>query len=83
MDALIAIPLLIALAYPFFRKKMWRWIGLIVLICIYEGALEIFTGDTLSQEFWHNFEWKLVWILLGAWILLLIHLAWKRIRGKE
>ena len=78
-DWVLATPLIIGLTYPFIKKKMWRWVGLIVIIAVYELILGL-TGQTLSQEFWAKFSWRLVWILAGAWGLLLLHLAWKRLR---
>lgn len=84
MDALIAIPILLILLYPFIRWKLWRWVGLLALIAGYEGVIALTTGRTLSQEFWSFSLSKpsaalLVIILLGfAWVGLLIHLAWKK-----
>ena len=83
MDALIAIPILLVLLVPFILKRMWRWVGLIGLIAVYEGVLAVTTRQTLSQEFWKHFEWRLIVLLAGAWVLLLVHLAWKRLRGKQ
>ena len=82
MDVLIALPILLGLTLPFLLKGMWRWVGLILLIVVYEGILALSTGQTLSQEFWRHFEWRLIWLLAGAWMLLLVHLAWKRLRRK-
>ena len=82
MDALIAIPILLLLLIPLIRRGMWRWVGLILLIAVYEGALSLWTGRTLSQEFWAHFEWKLIGLLAVYWVLLLVHLAWKRLRRR-
>ena len=82
MDVLIALPILLVLTLPFLLKRMWRWVGLIGLIAAYEGVLALVTKQTLSQEFWRHFEWRLIGLLAGAWVLLLVHLAWKRLRRK-
>ena len=82
MDVLIALPILLVLTLPFLLKRMWRWVGLIGLIAVYEGLLALVTKQTLSQEFWRHFEWRLVALLAGAWVLLLVHLAWKQLRKK-
>lgn len=87
MEAAVVIALLLLLAWPFAAKRMWRWLGLIVLIAIYEGLLALATGKTLSQEFWavslsNPASWttKMLVVLAAAWGVLLVHLAWKKWR---
>ena len=82
-DAVIAVPVLLVLLVPFIRRRMWRWVGLVGLIAVYEGILAMVTRQSLSQEFWKHFEWRLIVLLAGAWGLLLVHLAWKRLRGRK
>ena len=80
-DWLIAVPLVLGLVGFFIKKRMWRWVGLFGGIAAYELILGL-TGQTLSQEAWAHFGWDVVVMLGGYGALLLMHLAWKRLKPR-
>jgi len=84
-DWVIALPLLLALAVPFWLAKLRWWVGLLGVIAAYEGLTVLASGKSLSQHFWafslSHPAWQvygLVWLLAAAWALLCWHLLWKR-----
>lgn len=88
MDALKLIAVFILfLALPFYLAHLmwwfWFWVGLAVLLGIFEAASAIKNKRTLSQLFW---KWKdenpkAKWFVVGGmalfWAYLLAHLIYK------
>lgn len=94
-EIFLILSIFLLLVYPFLMFELWWWFsfmsGITIIFILFELGCKLATGKTLSQQFWKwsneeknkNMAWK-VWLvltgMLGAWIILLIHLAWKIIR---
>jgi len=75
------------------KKGMWYWVGTIAAmgIClgIGEGVSKYMTGNTLSRNVWNlsldkTSDLVLILACMGiSWVLLLTHLAWKRLTKKD
>ena len=88
-DWAIAILVLSIITIPLLVARLWWWVGLLVVIAGYEGVTTLVSGQSLSQQFWalhltHPvLGWSILVIFAVAWIGLLVHLAWRRLRNKE
>ena len=87
-DVLIALPILAVLLGPFLYFKLYRTAGLLGVIIVYEGLVS-WLGESISQEWWrisltHSLGWlgAMLGLLAVAWMGLLIHLGWKKWRGR-
>ena len=92
---IIVLFLCLVVPFAIFKLWWWFWflIAIAILFGVVEAAADLATGRTLSQKFW-DWSTKVVdgkkinvwkaWLVLGcmmgAWIMLLIHLAWKMIK---
>lgn len=92
-DVLFIIVFLSLMIIPFIIKRMWFWVGTIASMGVCLGIGEFISkqtiGMTLSKTFWlfslsHPVQ---AWIILGsmftAWLLLMLHLAWKMLTKKK
>ena len=97
-DVLFIVAFLGLLLIPFLifavknKKGFWYWVGTVATMGAILGIVELIsklaTGKTLSSNFW-AFSLQdpgsasvILGCWLAAWILLLIHLAWKMINKK-
>jgi hypothetical protein len=91
-DVIFIIAFLGLLLIPFVIKKMWYWVGTIasmgVCLGVGEAISKACTGATLSKTFWNYsltnpvVAWIMLLCMFLAWVLLMIHLAWKMINKK-
>lgn len=88
----IVICLIFLVAFIAFRGVgIWSWflLALGALIGLGEVASLAVTGKTLTQTFWAFHQanptqgWLLIALIGIASCLLMVHLAWKQIRGKR
>ncbi len=93
---IIALFTLLIIPFIIFKLWWWAiFMALVAIVfAIMEVVAHVVTGRTLSQKFWDwsirpnangkkpNIwkAWLVLGSMLGAWIMLLIHLAWKMIR---
>jgi len=88
-DWAMAMMVLAIITIPLMMGRLWWWMGLLVLIAGYEGVTTLVSGQSLSQQFWALhltrpvLGWGILVIFAVAWIGLLVHLAWKRLKQKE
>lgn len=98
-DVLFVIAFLGLLLIPFIvfaikkKRGFWFWVGTIatmgIMLGIGELSSKLLTGKTLSSNFWEfslNDPGSAIVILicmLFAWILLIVHLAWKMIKDRK
>lgn len=88
---LLLIPMLIFAVKK--KQGFWHWVGTVATMGVVLGLGELIskisTGNTLSSNFWmfsKNDPGSAI-VIIGcwgvAWTLLLIHLGWKMLNGKN